>query len=163
MTSSASRGNTCKSAIAMLLKDCTCTRLPCVKGGSTELAVTEGFSVDVWQKLPQSYGQLPQEGAQEVSNSLMLQHCANFGGRTQFAPTVIIPHLQLFHGTSRTPSPTMCADKLHLLKPPSDEGADLTASRQQYRRRLAPALKKFKRGNSSSVQALLLFPLYMDT
>ena len=47
----------------MLLKDCTCPRLPCVKGGGTELAVTEGFSVDVWQKLPQSYGQLPQEGA----------------------------------------------------------------------------------------------------
>ena len=26
-----------------------------------------------------------------VSNSLMLQHCANFCGRTQFAPTVVKP------------------------------------------------------------------------
>ena len=78
----------------MLLKDCTCPRLPCVKGGSTELAVTEGFSVDVWQKLPQSYGQLPQEGAEEVGNGLMLRHCANSGGRTQFAPTAIKPTLQ---------------------------------------------------------------------
>lgn len=30
--------------------------------------------------------------------------------------------VQLFYGTSRTPSPTICADNLRLLKPPSDEG-----------------------------------------
>ena len=53
-----------------------------------------GFCLNFSKKLPKSYGQLPQEGAQEVSNSLMLRHCANSGGRTQFAPTVVKPTLQ---------------------------------------------------------------------
>ena len=30
--------------------------------------------------------------------------------------------MQLFYGTSRTPSPTICAEKLQLVTPPSDEG-----------------------------------------
>ena len=30
--------------------------------------------------------------------------------------------VQLFYGTSRTPSPTICAEKLQLVTPPSDEG-----------------------------------------
>ena len=34
------------------------------------------------------------EGAEEVGNGLMLRHCANSGGRTQFAPTAIKPTLQ---------------------------------------------------------------------
>ena len=44
------------------LKICTFPRLP-FRGCDAALAVTEGFSVESQQKLPQPYGQFPQEGA----------------------------------------------------------------------------------------------------
>ena len=44
------------------LKICTFPRLP-FRGGGAALAVTEGFSVESQQKLPQPYGQFPREGA----------------------------------------------------------------------------------------------------
>ena len=40
----------------------------------------DGFSTGFQQKLPQSYGQLPQEGTQETSNSLMSQSLSQPNG-----------------------------------------------------------------------------------
>ena len=57
-----------------------------------------------------------------VSNSLMLQHCANFCGRTQFAPTVITLHLQLFSWDVEDTVPYIVAENLHLPTPPFTQG-----------------------------------------
>ena len=95
-------------------------RLP-FRGGGTALAVTEGLSVEARQKLPQSYGQLPRREPKRRRQFNAAPMC-KFRRANTVRPHRDNSTVQLFYGTSRTPSPTICADNLRLLKPPSDEG-----------------------------------------
>ena len=95
-------------------------RLP-FRGGGTALAVTEWLSVEARQKLPQSYGQLPRREPKRRRQFHIMVLC-KFRRANIVRPYRDNSTVQLFYGTSRTPSPTICAEKLQLVTPPSDEG-----------------------------------------